>query len=535
VKPPIVWSIAGSDSGGGAGLQADLKAFEVFDVHGCTAVAAITAQHSRAVQRLDVMEAEVLEAQLAALADDLPPQAIKLGLLGSVDNVRCVARWVDRLRARGPVALVFDPVRGATTGVRFANGAMREAFVAELLPRATLATPNRVEAAWLLGQDALTEDEMPSAAQALRALGAQAVAITGGDAGGAFARDWIATPKAEGWLDAPRLPTPHHHGSGCVFASSAAAALAWGHCEADALVLAKMASTQALRRGYPAGQGAGPVRPARGFASCFDNLPRLRQPGWPLEDAGPGGFAPLTQPFLGLYAIVDTADAVVRVLEAGVRTVQLRIKQAASRTLEHEVRRSVRAAKAVGAQLFINDHWALALAHGADGVHLGQEDLLGLAPDDWAAMRCAGLRLGLSTHSHWEVCRALTLEPSYIACGPIHATATKDMPWIPQGEDNLAYWCQLLDRPVVAIAGMDAARAREAARCGASGVAVLRGITQSADLPAAVQCLQAAIHEGAWAPRRPAPPRARPSLPGPVPARLDDTLPTLAVSPTPEP
>ena len=529
MKPPIVWSIAGSDSGGGAGLQADLKAFDAFDVHGCTAVAAVTAQHSRAVQRIDVMEPEVVDAQLAALADDLPPQVIKVGLLGSVDNVRCVARWIDRLRARGPVAVVLDPVRGATTGARFANEAMREAFLAELLPRATLTTPNRVEAAWLLGQDSLTEDEMPSAAQALRALGAQAIAITGGDAGGAWARDWIATPQTEGWLDAPRLAAPHHHGSGCVFASSAAAALAWGHCEADALVLAKMATTQALRRGYPAGRGAGPVRPARGFASCFDNLPRLRQPGWPLEDAGPGGFAPLTQPFLGLYAIVDTADAVARVLEAGVRTVQLRIKQAASHTLEHEVQRSVRAAASVGAQLFINDHWALALAHGAYGVHLGQEDLLRLTPDDWAAMRRAGLRLGLSTHSHWEVCRALALEPSYIACGPVHVTATKEMPWIPQGEDNLAYWCQLLDRPVVAIAGMDAPRAREAARCGASGVAVLRGITQSGDVAAAVQGLQAAIHEGAWAARRPAPVRARPSLPGPVPTGLGDTLPGHAV------
>jgi hydroxymethylpyrimidine kinase / phosphomethylpyrimidine kinase / thiamine-phosphate diphosphorylase len=529
VKPPIVWSIAGSDSGGGAGLQADLKAFEVFDVHGCTAVAAITAQHSRAVQRLDVMEAEVLEAQLAALADDLPPQAIKLGLLGSVDNVRCVARWVDRLRANGPVPVVFDPVQEATTGTRFADNAVRQAFVAELLPRATLATPNRAEAAWLLGQDSLAEGEMPAAAQALQALGAQAVAITGGDAGGAFARDWIATPQAEGWLDTPRLATPHHHGSGCVFASSVAAALAWGHCEADALVLAKMATTEALRHGHPAGQGAGPVRPARGFASRFENLPRLRQPGWPIEDRGQGGFAPLTHPFLGLYAIVDTADALERALGAGVRTVQLRVKQAASGALEIEVERSVRAAKAVGAQLFINDHWTLALSHGAYGVHLGQEDLLGLAPDDWAAMRRAGLRLGLSTHSHWEVCRALALDPSYIACGPIHATATKEMPWIPQGEDNLAYWCQLLDRPVVAIAGMDVPRAREAARCGASGVAVLRGITQAADLPAAVQRLQAAIHHGNCASRRPAPARARPSLPGPACTGSGDTLTARAV------
>ena len=521
MRPPIVWSIAGSDSGGGAGLQADLKAFEAFDVHGCTAVAVITAQHSRAVRRIDVVDTEALEAQLAALAEDLPPQAIKLGLLGSVDNVQCVARWVDRLREHAPVALVLDPVRGATTGARFADDALRQAFRDELLPRATLVTPNRGEAAWLLGEGVLDEQRLAAAARALRALGARAVAITGGDAGGALARDWIDTPQAGGWLDLPRLPTVHHHGSGCVFAASAAAALAWGHCEADALVLAKMATAEALRRSHPAGRGTGPVRPGSGFASRLENLPRLRLPDWAVDETE--GFAPLERPALGLYAIVDSAEGVERLLAAGIRTVQLRIKAASGPVLRDAVRRSVRLARAVGAQLFINDHWALALEEGAYGVHLGQEDLLTLGAQAWSSLRRAGVRLGLSTHSHWEVCRALALRPSYIACGPIHPTTTKDMPWIPQGEDNLAYWCQLLDCPVVAIAGMDEARAREAARCGAAGVAVLRGLGQTSDLPAAVQRLHAAIMEGARGPRRPTPARARPSLRGPVPFTLGNT------------
>ncbi|WP_019560734.1 bifunctional hydroxymethylpyrimidine kinase/phosphomethylpyrimidine kinase [Caldimonas manganoxidans] len=514
MKPPIVWSIAGSDCGGGAGLQADLKAFEAFDVHGCTAVAALTAQHSRAVLRVDAVDADVLEAQLAALAQDLPPRAIKLGLLGSVDNVLCVARWVDRLREQAAVALVLDPVRAASTGAVFAHAALRQAFLDELLPRATLITPNRHEAAWLLDRELRDEHSLPSAARALQALGPGAVAITGGDAGGPWARDWILTPQAEGWLDLPRIDTQHHHGSGCVFAASAAAALAWGHCEADALVLAKMATAEALRRGHPAGQGAGPVRPGGRFASRLANLPRLRQPDWPVDETE--GFAPLQRPVLGLYAITDSAEGIERLLAAGVRSLQLRIKRAPDPALREAVRRSVRAAQAVGAQLFINDHWALALEEGAYGVHLGQEDLLALDAQALVALRRAGVRLGLSTHSHWEVCRALTLRPSYIACGPIHPTTTKQMPWMAQGEDNLAYWCQLLDCPVVAIAGMDEARAREAARCGAAGVAVLRGLGQADDLPATVRRLHEAIMEGAWGPRRPAPPRARPSLPGPV-------------------
>lgn len=475
---PIVWTIAGSDSGGGAGLQADLKAFDAFGVHGCCAVAAITAQHSRAVERIEIVSPDVLDAQLAALAKDMPPRAIKTGLLGSVDNLRVVARWVDRLR----VPLVVDPVLGATTGARFADDALVAAYRDELLPRAALATPNQREAG-LLGDDAL------------RRCGA--FVITGGDDGGALAVDTLHTPQGSGTLALARIATPHHHGSGCVYAASAAAALALGFVEVEAAVLAKMATAQALRSGYAAGQGAGPVHPQPGFALVRDNLPALGPTGW--------DFPPMSADELGLYAIVDSAEGVERVLAAGVRTVQLRIKQAAD--LPAQVARAATAARRAGARLFVNDDWRLAIEHGAFGVHLGQEDLAGA---DLHAIAASGLRLGVSTHAFWEVCRATALRPSYIACGPIHATALKEMPWTPQGDDNLAYWCRLLlGTPVVAIGGMDAPRAREAMRCGAAGVAVIGAITRAADPEGAIAALQHAVQAGREAfadgDRRPAP------------------------------
>src|SRR2546423_11626461 len=110
------------------------------------------------------------------------------------------------------------------------------------------------------------------------------------------------------------------------------------------------------------------------------------------------------------------------------------------------------------------------------------------------------MRLGISTHSVWEVSRAMALRPSYIACGPIHATTTKAMPWRPQGADNLAYWCSVLREPVIAIAGMDEARSQQAVRCGAAGVAVLRGIVEAEAPEDAVPRLQAADNETAWGP-----------------------------------
>jgi thiamine-phosphate diphosphorylase len=198
-------------------------------------------------------------------------------------------------------------------------------------------------------------------------------------------------------------------------------------------------------------------------------------------------FAPLSNPALGVYAVVDSAAWVRRVLAAGIRTVQLRIKDPNEPTLAAQIQESIAAARAtLGAQLFINDHWQLALHHGAYGVHLGQEDLEQV---DLQALRQAGVRLGLSTHSYWEVARAWALRPSYIACGPIFATQSKDMPWIHQGLDNLRYWAGVLPLPVVGIAGIDASNVAQVAATGAASAAVISAITKAQDAEQACRAL----------------------------------------------
>jgi hydroxymethylpyrimidine kinase/phosphomethylpyrimidine kinase/thiamine-phosphate diphosphorylase len=516
-RRPVVWTISGTDSGGGAGLHADTRALDAFGVHGACAVAAVTAQHSRAVTRVEPVSPALLDAQLAALADDMPPDAIKTGLLGSLGNLRVVVDHVRGLRARFPeraIPLVVDPVFGATTGAPFADDALRAAYRDELLPLATLATPNVAEARALVPSSQLLGPE--PLARAWRAFGVHAVVVTGGDsdrlaedevaqlptarlasrlaeidARAAWAHDWLDAEhglRSRGWLASRRIETAHDHGTGCVFASSAAAALAHGFVAADAVVLAKMATTEGLRHAYAAGGGAGPVAPRAGFASRLANLPVLN----PLPGADSRfAFPALPAHTRGLYAIVDSCEWVARVLAEGVRLVQLRIKHAAGDALAREIRGAIAIARAAGATLIVNDHWALALEFGADGVHLGQDDLAGADID---ALHHAGLLLGVSTHSYWEVCRARALRPSYIACGPIHATTLKQMPWLPQGDANLAYWCALLhDTPVVAIGGMDAGRARDAMRAGAWAVAVVGAITRSADPRAAIGELRRAI------------------------------------------
>jgi thiamine-phosphate diphosphorylase len=221
-------------------------------------------------------------------------------------------------------------------------------------------------------------------------------------------------------------------------------------------------------------------------------------------------FPALRDSALGVYAVVDSAAWVRRVLDAGIRTVQLRIKDPQDPTMESQIQESIALANATpGVQLFINDHWALALRWGAYGVHLGQEDLDTV---DLDALRTAGVRLGLSTHSYWEVARAWGLRPSYIACGPIFATQSKDMPWIPQGLDNLRYWASVLPVPVVGIAGIDVRNMAEVAAQGVAGAAVITAITRAEDPDAACRQLVAAFARGQGLARAAAPVRARPTL-----------------------
>jgi thiamine-phosphate pyrophosphorylase len=192
-------------------------------------------------------------------------------------------------------------------------------------------------------------------------------------------------------------------------------------------------------------------------------------------------FPSLTHP-IGFYPVVPTADWVQRLLGWGVRTIQLRAKAADHNAdaLEVEVRAAVEAGRAVaGAQVFINDHWQLALEAGAYGVHLGQEDL---DTADLNALRAAGMRLGLSTHTPAELARAHAVQPSYLAIGPIYPTTLKVMPYEPVGLERLKAWVPLAaPYPVVAIGGISLERLPGVMACGVDGVAVVSAVTLAID------------------------------------------------------
>jgi hydroxymethylpyrimidine/phosphomethylpyrimidine kinase len=251
---PCALSIAGSDSGGGAGIQADLKAFAACGVHGMTAVTAITAQNTVGVTAVHAIPPEVIVAQVRAVADDIGVDAVKIGMLGTVATIEAVAEALDALAAQTPV--VLDPVMVSESGAELLEPSARAALVEQIVPRSTVLTPNLPEARALLGDDA--PDDVAELARALHALGAQNVVITGGHREQATDLFYDGTELME--IAGPRHPDGAAHGSGCTHSSVLAARLAWGDRPLQAARIAKRRASEAVRDGLTeVGAGPGPV------------------------------------------------------------------------------------------------------------------------------------------------------------------------------------------------------------------------------------------------------------------------------------
>lgn len=255
----IAVTIAGSDSGGGAGIQADLKTFSALGVYGASVVTALTAQNTRGVQAIHDVPADFIAAQMDSVFSDLKVGATKIGMLSQVPVIAAVAAGLDRHRV---AHVVLDPVMVATSGDRLLHSDAVSALRSLLFPRAVLVTPNLLEAAALLDQPAAQgEDDMLAQGQALMAQGAQAVLMKGGHGAGDTSVDLLVTPAGTVRLEAPRVATRNTHGTGCTLSSAIAAGLAKGFplgqavSEAKDYVTAAIAASERLQ----VGSGHGPT------------------------------------------------------------------------------------------------------------------------------------------------------------------------------------------------------------------------------------------------------------------------------------
>ncbi|HOF87375.1 MAG TPA: bifunctional hydroxymethylpyrimidine kinase/phosphomethylpyrimidine kinase [Armatimonadota bacterium] len=252
---PCALTIAGSDSGGGAGIQADLKTFAANGVYGASVITALTAQNTTGVRAIHTAPTAIIAAQMDAVLEDLPIGAIKIGMLSSAAVIRVVA---DRLRAHAPRPLVLDPVMVAKSGDPLLHADAIAALTEELLPLAALLTPNLPEAARLLGLPAIAD--AAGAARALHALGPDAVLLKGGHAAGEEITDLLALPDgAVHVFRHPRLATPNTHGTGCSLSSAIAAGLAKRLPLPHAVEHAITWLHGAIAHAWPLGAGHGPV------------------------------------------------------------------------------------------------------------------------------------------------------------------------------------------------------------------------------------------------------------------------------------
>eukprot|EP00624_Nannochloropsis_granulata_P003913 evm.model.NODE_29647_length_52634_cov_57.405155.9 len=451
----------------------------------------------------------MLRTTLATLEDDMPAKAVKLGMLATAEVVGEVGDFLAQKAAMGSLGpVVCDPVMVTTSGSVLLDEDARKMMIDRVFPHATLITPNKHEAEVLVGYPLRTPQDVERAACDLLAMGkSRAVLVKGGHSldsdeekrkaeeeeafDATVAQDYLLERnRTQGmWITSPRLQNPNTHGTGCTLSSAVAAFLAQDLPLEDAVVLAKAYVSQGIRTAIQLGHGPGPVQQT-GWPASPPDFP------WVSFRAEEGSDAKRSGPFaacereIGLYACVDSAAWVQRLLDLGVRDIQLRIKNRPAGELDREVGEAAESCRKAQARLWVNDYWKLALRHQTYGLHIGQEDLEGLltAPDQpLTAIQRGGVRLGISTHTFAELGRAVALRPSYISLGPIFPTASKKVNFGPQGLARLKQWRHLVDVPLVAIGGIGLEAVPAVQKAGADGICVISALTKASDLAEAVK------------------------------------------------
>ncbi len=255
---PIVFSIAGSDPSGGAGIQADLKTIAALGGYGAAAITALTIQNTRGVKEVYPVSADVVSQQILAVCEDLHPEVVKIGMVATVENVYAIARALRRFR---PSQVIYDPVLAATAGRKLIRDNALEALHAELFPLCTLITPNLEEAERLTGLPVRNEEQMQVAGQRLREQGCPAVLIKGGHLSGEEMTDLLFTPEQLYRFSVPKIDSANLHGTGCTLSSAISTCIALGYTLPEAVRKARSYLIQAIQAGKDirTGNGNGPV------------------------------------------------------------------------------------------------------------------------------------------------------------------------------------------------------------------------------------------------------------------------------------
>jgi len=488
--------IGGTDPSG-AGLQVDWQVANALGVEVSSIVTAVTAQNATMFLDSGVLPSQQFKAQLDAVKTE-EFSAIKIGMLG---NEKIIKQLIDYLlslsKSTNESCVILDPVLVASSGGKLLTDKGIALLLSKLLPLITLITPNLDELALLTSLPINHQAEIEYAAKQLIALGATRVLVKGGHSLDAeSSTDLLITKSStihlmgKRWKDRKNV-----RGTGCALATSIAMLMSKGYCLEDAVVLAKANLSRAIRYAVinRGGQRKLHFKAREDLHINLQDFPKLitNKAQKTIPD-----FLSCGSKSLGIYPVVDSFEWIKKLVPLGIKTIQLRIKtetetkkiknqsvEEIEQRTEQQIQRAIMFCNAYKVRLFINDHWPIAIKYKAYGIHLGQEDLAKLSNDDLQTIADAKCRLGVSTHSFFEVARAHQLKPSYIALGPIFATTSKVMPWIPQGVAAVKMWEHLLGDayPLVAIGGINAKRAKALKATGVGSVAMITAITEADD------------------------------------------------------
>ncbi|KAK1322926.1 hypothetical protein QJS10_CPA02g00730 [Acorus calamus] len=473
-KPPHVLTVAGSDSGAGAGIQADMKACGALGAYCSTVITAITAQNTVGVQGVHVVPEYFVAEQLRSVLSDMDVDVVKTGMLPSIAIVKVLCESLKEFPIRGSSRV--DPVMVSTSGDVLASPSILAGFREELLPMADIVTPNLKEASALLGGISLkTIADMQSAAKSIHTLGPRTVLVKGGDLPDSMdAVDIFFDGKEFHELHGERISTRNTHGTGCTLASCIAAELAKGSSMLPAVQAAKTYVGNALRYSKDIVIGRGPQGP-------FDHLFQLKSHIFNLN-SNDHHFNPDD---LFLYAVTDSrmnkkwgrsiTDAIGAAIEGGATIIQLREKEANTREFVESATACMEICRSHGVPLLINDRIDVALACDADGVHVGQSDM----PVSTARLLLGPNKIiGVSCKTPIQAQKAYLDGANYIGCGGVFPTTTKENnPTV--GLDGLKTVCLASKLPVVAIGGIGIGNAGDVMGTGVSnlkGVAVVSAL-----------------------------------------------------------
>ena len=421
-------TIAGSDPSGGAGMQADLKTFSALGVYGATAITAVTVQNTQSVKYVHTLPPQVVYDQIVGVMEDLCVDAVKIGMVNDADTLDAIVR---ALSERKPKFLVVDPVMVSTSGCALMQPDALAIMKERLLPMADLVTPNLPEAWTLAGTDTSVDD----AAQKILRLGVKALLIKGGHAEGKTKTDYLYINNGGGVMrvefTSETVETKNTHGTGCTLSSAIAAFAARGCGLEDAVRKAKGYLTGALKAGADVvvGKGHGPVchffKPASGQADKQADCLQV------VTDCNPSNLVCLSTRLssaVNLQFIThftekySYADSAMIALEGGCRWIQLRMKDADEAEIERVARLVLPECRRRGAVFVIDDHVDLALRVGADGVHLGKNDM---PVSEARRLAGADFIIGGTANTFEDVQRLAAQGADYIGCGPFRFTTTK--------------------------------------------------------------------------------------------------------------